>query len=301
MKILYAIFLFLIIFSYSSAEERKLPGPFLYGENITREIGNWKIVDKDNKSLAYVYEKNKPKDYPRLHIDCVYSEASEKSYRLYLDSATELQLLKPEWVELMIIIDEDNRMPIGWHPYDGKRLVSNRYRYVLENMIEGIQANLIYRDKVGLNDYYYELDGLGEVLAYMETVCGFGYTYKEDKKKKEGVLNAQLDNYAKDVNRNLPRLIAGTDGVIFYKLQRSFTVLEHVFILKDKRNEDITLDGMDEVMETSKLIGSEFCSEVQDKESKHHDLFSKNNIPNRFIFVDKDGVFVYVDGINCSS
>lgn len=286
MKKLLTIIIFLTLAGSSMAIELKLPGPFLYGEKISKEIANWKIVDEGDKSLAYIYEKNDPKISPRLHIDCIYRDKGKKKYRMYLESDSNFNTEDPEFAEMVIRIDDGTRARKYLSVWDNRMIVSD-FEVTVDSMLRGEKLAIRFRDKNGPHDYTYDLLGLEEALHHMKNICGFGYKF-EDTRDKD--LKPKLEAFVNEVNKGLPILYDGYDGMVFVKLNvNPRNIIDHIVVIRDKTNEEISFEEMDKIINVSKDIGKGFCATVEKKDSRYHKLFSENNIGHMLFILDKTG------------
>jgi len=286
MKILLAIFTSLFVFSIALAVEITLPGPFLYGNKISKEIADWKIVDKGNKSLTYTYEITNPAQNPRLHIDCVYRDKGKKRYRMYLENSSNFNTEDPEFAEMVIRVDDGDRARKRLSVWDNRMIVSD-FENTVDSMLRGDKIAIRFRDKKGPHDYVFNLAGLEEVLLHMKNVCGFSYKFKDTK---DIDLRPKLEAFVNDVNKGLPVLFDAYDGMVFVKLNvNPRNIIDHIVVIRDKINEEISFEEMNKIIDTSKNIGKEFCTTVEQKDNKYHKLFSENNIGNMLFILDKTG------------
>ena len=106
-------------------------------------------------------------------------------------------------------------------------------------------------------------------------------------------MKEQIDLIVDHSKSRLPLRLADENGVAYFELENRNNVIQHVMILYEKESIDIDLDELEQIQTSSERIKKNLCAGMTNSSYKYSDIFSKYEIRNRLLFLDKEGVLVY--------
>ena len=138
--------------------------------------GNWCVIlnTEQKGALAFASKKHKPMESPYLDITCYHLSDDGHGFDMALKQDNGFNTKDPLSVNVFISIDDGTIMEREWFPAND-RLESVQPRALIKEMISSSVFNIKFRDKSGLKEYSYELNGLGDVIKWMESVCGYKF------------------------------------------------------------------------------------------------------------------------------
>jgi len=171
MKILPVLLIYFVFTNVAISTDSKITPP----ENqLWLKDGTWAVIlDSDQKAaVAFSPAKNKSKKNPYLDIWCSLSTDDDSGFDMYLKSHKGFKTKDPLVVNVMLAIDDTPGREHEWFPADN-RLESVQPRALIKDMLSSKEFNIRFRDKEGLREYTFELDGLKKIIPIMEEFCGY--------------------------------------------------------------------------------------------------------------------------------
>ncbi|MDW3095517.1 MAG: hypothetical protein R8G33_07590 [Gammaproteobacteria bacterium] len=145
---------------------------------IFTSVGNWIVMldYKQKAALTFVNPTKEASEKPQFDLSCFLPNKGS-NYDMSLLRTGGFQTDDPQAVHIKVQVDSNSPFSLEWfHTKD--RLITGSPSWLVKEMIEGKSINLKFRDRNGIQEYSYDVTGLGDALKLMHEACTYNYDNK---------------------------------------------------------------------------------------------------------------------------